>query len=95
MERATISEVKNRLSAYIRKVRSGESVLILDRQQAVARLEGVDPETAPNDRLDRLERSGLIRRSRSPLPLDLLRKDAPKARKSVVEALLWEREEGR
>ncbi|MFZ0429517.1 MAG: hypothetical protein WAO20_15470 [Acidobacteriota bacterium] len=95
MERATISQVKNRLSAYLRKVRQGESVLILDRHRAVARLERVDNETAPNDSLDRLERNGLIKRSRTPLPLELLRTAPPEAGKSVVEALLEERGEGR
>ena len=37
MKTATISEVKNRLSAYLRAVRAGETVLILDRDQPVAR----------------------------------------------------------
>ena len=38
MIRATISELKNGLSAYLRQVRSGESVLVLDRKTPVARL---------------------------------------------------------
>jgi prevent-host-death family protein len=36
---ATITEAKNRLSALIDQVRSGESVLIVDRGIPVARLE--------------------------------------------------------
>lgn len=92
---ATISEVKNKLSAYLRKVRAGETVLILDRRRAVARLEKVDAETAPNDKLDRLERSGLIRRSRSEIPPQILREEPPAPGKSVLEALLEERGEGR
>ncbi len=39
MEKATISEIKNRLSAYLKKVKAGQSILILDRNQPVARLE--------------------------------------------------------
>ncbi|MEX1204473.1 MAG: type II toxin-antitoxin system prevent-host-death family antitoxin [Dongiaceae bacterium] len=31
MYRATISELKNRLSAYLRKVQAGETVLVFDR----------------------------------------------------------------
>lgn len=38
MIRATISELKNGLSAYLRRVRSGETVLVLDRKAPVARL---------------------------------------------------------
>lgn len=38
MIRATISELKNGLSAYLRRVRSGETVLVLDRKTPVARL---------------------------------------------------------
>ena len=38
MTQATISELKNSLSAYIRKVKLGESVLIMDRKTPVARL---------------------------------------------------------
>ena len=42
MTQATISELKNSLSAYIRKVKLGESVLILDRKTPVARLVPVE-----------------------------------------------------
>ena len=38
MIRATISELKNGLSAYLRQVKSGETVLVLDRKTPVARL---------------------------------------------------------
>ncbi len=95
MEKATISEIKNHLSAYLKKVKAGQSVLILDRDQPVARLERVEVEGRPADRLARLERAGLMRRSTKRMPLELLRSPAPKARQSVVEALLEERRDGR
>lgn len=38
MMRANISELRNGLSAYLRRVRRGESILILDRNVPVARL---------------------------------------------------------
>ena len=38
MQRATVSELKSRLSAYLKKVRAGETVLILDRNQPVAKI---------------------------------------------------------
>jgi len=95
MEKATISEIKNRLSAYLKKVKAGQSILILDRDQPVARLERVEPERHPDDRLMRLERAGLIRRASQPVPIKVLKAPAPKAKAGVLQALVEERREGR
>jgi prevent-host-death family protein len=95
MEKATISEIKNHLSAYLKKVRTGVSVLILDRNQPVARLERIEANEYPDERLTRLELQGVVRRSTKPVPLDLLRSPAPKPKDSVLQALLEERQEGR
>lgn len=95
MLKATISELKNRLSAYLAKVKAGETVLILDREEPVARLERVPPETQPEDRLLRLERAGLLRRGRVPLSLAELREPGPSPTRSVLEALVDERREAR
>lgn len=95
MEKATISELKNALSAYIKKVRAGRTVLVMDRDQAVARLERVDPTVLPDDRVARLEREGLVTRARRSLDLAALRRPAPKPTGSVLAALLEERDEGR
>ena len=93
MERATISQVKNQLSAYLKKVQAGETVLILDRERPVARLEGIRSAEHSDGVLARLERDGLIQRGSKPLPMDLLRNSPPAAEQSVLEALLAEREE--
>jgi len=95
MEKATISELKNRLSAYLKKVKAGQSILILDRDQPVARLERVERERHPDDRLTRLERAGLIRRATQPVPIKILKAPAAKAKGSVLQALIEERREGR
>lgn len=97
MNTATITEAKNRLSALIDRVRSGESILILDRGVPVARLEPVAGFPDPTGRLRRLERAGLIRVGEAPPPLDLLRLPAPALvpGASAVEALLAERRAGR
>lgn len=95
MERVTISQLKNRLSAYLKKVRAGGTVLILDRDTPIARLERVEAGARPADRLSRLEKAGLVRRGRRPLQLDRLRAAPPAARRSVLEALLEERREER
>jgi len=95
MEKATISEIKNRLSAYLKKVKAGQSILILDRDQPVARLVRVEREQHPDDRLTRLERAGLVRRATQPVPIKALKSPAPKAKSGVLQALLEERREGR
>ena len=95
MEKATISQVRNKFSAYLQKVRAGESVLIFDRNTPVARLEGVKADVYGNERLARLEREGLLRRPKGPMPMKELRFEPPRAKRSVLEALLEEREEGR
>lgn len=95
MEKATISELKNRLSEYLQKVRAGHSVLVFDRDQPVARLERVTGDAQGEGRLARLERAGLLRRSKAPVPLEMLREAVAKPAHSVTEALLAERAEGR
>lgn len=95
MEKATISELKNRLSEFLQKVRAGHTVLIFDREQPVARLERVTGDAHVEGRLARLERSGLLRRAKSRMPLKALRAAAPAPGRSVTEALVEERREGR
>jgi antitoxin (DNA-binding transcriptional repressor) of toxin-antitoxin stability system len=95
MERATISEIKSRLSAYLKKVKAGHSILILDRNQPVARLERVEAAAHPEDRVARLERAGLLRRATGQVSPATLRGPVPKPKRSVVEALLEERQESR
>ncbi len=95
MEKATISELKNRLSAYLKKVRAGRSILIVDRDEPIARLERIETGGPSDDRVTRLEKAGLVRRATRRLDRAALRRDAPRPRKSVVAALLEDRREGR
>jgi len=95
---ARISELKNRLSHYLGRVRRGETVLVLDRDRVIARIEpaGRDPSDQGTDAdwLDDLEHRGVLRRARGPLPRDWLSR-RPVVQADVVGALLEEREEGR
>lgn len=97
MKVATITEAKNRLSAFLDLVRSGETVLIVDRGVPVARLESAVTADDVAGRVARLERAGLVRRGTAPPPLELILSDPPEPRRggSVLEALLEERREGR
>jgi prevent-host-death family protein len=95
VEKATISQLKNRLSAYLKKVRAGAVVLIFDRDEPVARLERVDASGRVDDRIRRLEKKGVLRRPSRALRLDSLPPMPSPAKRSVVEALLEDRREDR
>ena len=97
MVRATISQVKNGLSAFLRQVRRGESVLVLDRKVPVACI--VPPSHAPQGsgvdvRLARLEEAGIVVRRRSGSPLDVLGEPV-RSGGGLLDALLDERRDGR
>lgn len=93
-----VSELKDRLSYYLRRVRRGESVLVSDRDRVIARIEPAgDLAAAQNDEaqwLDDLERRGIVKRGVGKLPKDWLQQ-RPKVKADVVGALLEERETGR
>lgn len=97
METATITEVKNGLSAIIDRVRAGESIVVTDRGLPVAVIEPVSGRVDVDDRLRRLERAGIIRRGTGEPPIELMRTPGPTLKNgaSAVEALLEERRSGR
>jgi prevent-host-death family protein len=99
MKTATLTETKNHLSALIDQVRHGETILILDRGRAVARLASVlaEESSAPEGRVERLERQGLLHRAQSPKSSDLFSRPRPRARDSAsaLGELLEERRSGR
>ena len=80
-------------------MRHGETILILDRGRPIARLASVFAENgpAPEGRVARLERQGLLRRATSAKSEDLFRQPRPKPRGGVgaLAALLEERRSGR
>ena len=61
MEKATVSKLKNNLSAYLRKVRAGHAVVIYDRDVPIARLERIESTGRGADRLALLSAQGVIR----------------------------------
>jgi prevent-host-death family protein len=99
MKTATLTETKNHLSALIDQVRHGETILILDRGRAVARLASVlaEESASAEGRVDRLERQGLLHRARAPKSPNLFQRPRPRAREgaSALEKLLEERRSGR
>jgi prevent-host-death family protein len=98
MERASVSRLKNNLSAYLRKVRAGHSVVICDRDVPIARLERIESVGAGADRLALLNAQGLTRPPTRPLsPANvraLFAQPLPRAAE-LSQALVQDRSEDR
>src|SRR3990170_5249894 len=98
MKKAKIAELKNHLSRYLDHVRSGESVLVLDRDQHIAQIvplaRPTEDSRGHDGRLARLERQGLIRRGSGGLPEWLGERQPPPPRGRVLQDLLAERGAG-
>ena len=73
MEKATISKLKNNLSAYLRKVRAGTAVVIYDRDVPIARLERIEATERGAERLTLLGVQGVTRPPRRPLSAKTVR----------------------
>ena len=92
MSRVSVSELKARLSHYLREVRRGGEVEVLDRGVPIARLSGIARESGESDdeRLARLERAGVLRRGSGDI-LEVAERPPIKTSTSVLEALAEER----
>jgi prevent-host-death family protein len=90
MKTAPVTDLKNRLSHYLRLVARGESVTILDRGRPVARLSRVEADDAE---LDALVASGLARPPLAALPKDFVTRRLPRPKASVQRALVEDRED--
>lgn len=99
MKKASITETKNRLSALLDTVRSGESVLIMDRGKPVARLDPVSMADSAESAayLSQLERSGIIRLGGTKPAKLIVEQGPPKAKRgsSALRALIANRAEER
>lgn len=95
-----MSELKNNLSRYLSYVRRGGVVRVFDRDRPVAELVPIGPSATAGSGeldgiLDDLERKGIVRRGSGTLPTGFLTRRLPRADRSVLDALLEERRDGR
>jgi prevent-host-death family protein len=99
METASVSELKSRLSEFLRLVRGGGSIMIMDRGKPVAVLGPVQSRGEAKDMeagLARLRDAGLVRIGSGKLPEDFWDWPRPKdPDRLAVKGLLQDREEGR
>jgi antitoxin (DNA-binding transcriptional repressor) of toxin-antitoxin stability system len=98
MQRASVSRLKDNLSAYLRKVRAGATVVIYDRDVPIAYIERIESSARGADRLALLRAQGLTRPARRSLSGEQLRtllgKGLPRTAR-LSEAVREEREQGR
>jgi antitoxin (DNA-binding transcriptional repressor) of toxin-antitoxin stability system len=98
MEKATVSKLKNNLSAYLRKVRAGHAVVIYDRDSPIARLERIESAGSGSDRLALLCARGLIRPPARALSVAGLQESVNRSlprKTALLDALKADRDESR
>ncbi|MGD9261626.1 MAG: hypothetical protein PVG44_14360 [Desulfobacterales bacterium] len=104
MIQVNISEIRNRLSYYLRLVQGGEQIEIIDRKTPVARITHVSqvkPGKTHTPWIKELEQLGIVNPPNElDFPQDLLDKQdlalpSRPAKTGVLKALLEERETGR
>lgn len=98
MEKASIAQLKNNLSAYLRKVRAGQPLLVCDRDVPIARIERIESSGAGADRLALLAAQGITRPPARPLSAPDLESELPRPlprAAAILEALLEERADDR
>ena len=90
MKTAPVTDLKNRLSYYLRLVARGETVTVLDRGRPVAQI------TPPSDasvELQRLVEAGLARLPTRKPPRDLFTRPLPVSRVPLSQALDEDRDD--
>lgn len=90
MKTATVTELKNRLSHFLRLVARGETVTVLDRGRPVAQ---VTPPGEASVEVQRLAQAGLARLPVRPVPRDFWTRRLPVAAASVSAALAEDRDD--
>lgn len=96
MKNARISELRDRLSEYLARVRKGETVIVYDRDTPIARIDPIAPaaEDWPEWVRD-AERRGIVTPPRIRDGAKLPRPMKTKEPVGLLEALLEERRTGR
>jgi prevent-host-death family protein len=92
MRRVSVTELKNRLSEYLRLVKSGETIEVLERTVPIARIQSVrEPAADGGAHLARLLRDGLVSRADGRIDRALLKKPAVPCTADAVRVLIEER----
>jgi prevent-host-death family protein len=92
---ATVSKLKASLSEYLRRVKAGEEVLVIERGRPIAKLSPATGPQAFSQHLAEMEKQGLVKLGSGKLPKGFWELPRPKDPKGLtVTAVLEEREKG-
>ena len=69
MKRASVAELKARLSEFLAAVKRGEDVIVTERGKPVARITGLGAASRERARAQELVRAGILQPPRRKLPL--------------------------
>ncbi|HEY1371275.1 MAG TPA: type II toxin-antitoxin system prevent-host-death family antitoxin [Candidatus Binatia bacterium] len=95
MKTASVSKLKASLSAYLRRVKAGEEVLVTERGRAIAKLCPANTSQKLPQHLLEMERQGLVKIGSGKLPKDFWNRPRPQDPEGLIlKGLLDEREEG-
>jgi len=91
----SVSQLKARLSEYLRRVKAGETVLVTERGRPIVEMKPL-PSESLGEELTELVEAGLVRPSTEPLPEGYWEEERPADPEGAVRrAIIEEREEGR
>jgi prevent-host-death family protein len=91
MKRVSVTDLKNRLSEFLRLVKAGETVEIVERNVPIARIEPLAWRSTGDAQLDRLVRDGIVTPPSKPWDDSLLALPPVPCRGDIVQALIEER----
>ena len=95
MKTTTVTKLKASLSKYLKSVKAGEEVLVIERGRPIAKLTPAASADVLTDHLVEMEKHGFIKLGSGKLPKGFWELPRPKDPKGlVVKAVLQEREQG-
>jgi prevent-host-death family protein len=91
MKRVSVTDLKNKLSQYLRLVKEGETIEVMERSVPIARLQGIPKAGGDDAHLDRLVRDGIVSKARRKPDRTLVKEPPIPSSGDIVEALIQER----
>lgn len=92
MKRVSVTELKNQLSRYLRLVKRGETIEIMERSVPVARVYAVPPAAIDHDaHMQRLIRDGIVTPAKRKPSLDFLKYPPVPCSVDAVQVLIEQR----
>jgi prevent-host-death family protein len=95
MKTTTVSKLKASLSGYLKRVKTGNEVIVTERGRPVAKLVPITQSGSVPEHLREMEKEGVVAVGTGKLPKNFWRLPRPKDPKGLIlKAVLEEREDG-